>query len=118
SARGAALIREGKQLVEVIEMKLDADAATGGTNPDAGAEGRLERVGSALQRGNLIGVTGCLRALRSIGLLRPALGLANRPTVPGRLAGERAAGLVARSLEDRAAVALAELSGGEQVEHL
>src|ERR671922_86118 len=51
-------------------------------------------------------------------LLRPALGLANRPIAPRGLARKGATGLIARRLEDRPAVTLAELSRGEQVEDL
>src|SRR5262249_11207609 len=51
-------------------------------------------------------------------LLRLALGLADRPPVLGRVARELAACVLSAGLEDRAAVALAELAVGEQPDRL
>ena len=44
AGRQRPLLREGEQLVQVVEVELGADAAAGGTDADAGAERRLERL--------------------------------------------------------------------------
>src|SRR6185295_10211996 len=50
--------------------------------------------------------------------LNPVLGLANRPTAAGGVAGEAAADVVAVSAEQGLAMALAELAGLQQLERL
>ncbi len=99
-------------------MELGVDPAARRADPYAVRERRFELLLGAGQDRFLVGMRHHAPPAGTAGFLRAAFGLAHGPTAGGCIAGQAAPEVGAARLENRPAVALAELARREQVEGL